>query len=579
MGEVTLHYLQEHHLLVFLVQVLLLLGLARGLGYLCTRVGQPAILGEIVTGVLLGRTILGRAAPAAHDWLFPANPLQHAMLETVAWVGLLLLLLAAGLEVDVSVAWRQRRDAFKIAVTDIVLPMAVAFVPALLLPDRYLADPAQRLLFALFIATVMTISALPMSVKTLHDLGLLKTDLGLLIMSALTINDIIGWAIFTMVLGVAGQAGPNLGHLLLVLAGTVGFAALCLTVFRRLVVGAVGRVKRGVGTDAGLVLTFVCCLGLAAGVVTQALGVHALFGFFLAGIMAGDAPALSEQTRQVINRMVYAVFVPIFFATIGLQIDFLANFDVWLVLLLTVVGVGGRYLGAWVGARMTSLSRWDRVSVAIAHTPGGSMEMVVAFIALQVGLITGPVFVAIVFAAVASSVALGPWMAWSVRRRPRVALVDLFARRAAPLDLAATTRTEAIRELCEAAAEEPGMPDADTLLAAVRAREETAGTALGNAVAAPHARLAELKRPVVVAGRSACGIEWNTPDGLPVHLAFLILTPRGRDDLQVQVLGGVARAVGPEEVRRRLLAAADSGQARAVLRDVLGGQDVIAPPR
>ena len=577
MGE-ALHYLQEHHLLVFLTEVLLLLGLARGLGYVCTRFGQPAILGEMLTGLLLGRTVLGRAVPAAYGWLFPADRLQHGMLETVAWLGLLLLLLAAGLEVDVSVAWRQRRDAFKIAISDILLPMGLAFVPALLLPGRYLADPSQRLLFALFIATVMTISALPMSVKTLHDLGVLKTDLGLLTLSALTINDIIGWAIFTMVLGLAGQAGPNLGRLLLVLGGTVGFAALCLTVFRRLVVGAVGRIKRGVGTDAGLVLTFVCCLGLAAGVVTQALGVHALFGFFLAGIMAGDAPALSEQTRHVINRMVYAVFVPVFFATIALRIDFLANFDPLLVALLTVVGVAGRYLGAWVGARMTSLSRWDRVSVAIAHTPGGSMEMVVAFIALQIGLITGPVFVAIVFAALASSVALGPWLAWSIRRRPGIRLVDLFIRRATPIDLVSATRAEAIGELCAAAAEEEGVPDAGTLAAAVRAREETAGTSLGHGVAVPHTRLAELRRPVVVAGRSAAGLDWNAPDGLPAHLIFLILTPRAREDWQVQILSSLARAMAPPVVRQRLLAATDGRQAQAVLREILARQDVVPSP-
>ena len=183
----TLHSVTEQNVLTFLIQVLVLLGLARAFGYACRRVGQPALVGEILVGVILGPTLLGRIAPQAHLFLFPGEPTQQAMLDTVSWIGLLFLLLSAGLEVDVSVAWRQRGDALKISLSDIILPMVIGFVPAMLLPDRYLADPGQRVLFAMFIAAVMTISALPMTVKALHDLDLLKTDLGLLAMSALTI--------------------------------------------------------------------------------------------------------------------------------------------------------------------------------------------------------------------------------------------------------------------------------------------------------------------------------------------------------------------------------------------------------
>jgi mannitol/fructose-specific phosphotransferase system IIA component (Ntr-type) len=295
--------------------------------------------------------------------------------------------------------------------------------------------------------------------------------------------------------------------------------------------------------------------------------------------MAGGTPALSERTRHVIHQMVYAVFVPIFFATIGLQIDFFANFDPLPVLLLTGVGVAGRYLGAWVGARMTLLSSEDRQTVAIAHTPGGSMEMIMAFVALQYRLITVPVFVAIVFAAIVSSIAVGPWLAWSVRRRRTVSLLDLFLRRGAPLALRAASRDEAIRELCEAAADAPDLPHADNLAAAVRAREAVAGTALEFGVAVPHARIPGLANPVIVFGRSVSGLEWDAPDGLPAHLIFLILTPAAREDLQVQILGGLARGLHREEVRCHLLAAPDEQQAQAVLREALRQAEVAAKPR
>jgi Kef-type K+ transport system membrane component KefB/mannitol/fructose-specific phosphotransferase system IIA component len=562
-----LHHLSEQHLLIFLAQFLLLLGMARGLGYVFRRLGQPALVGEILAGVFLGPTVFGRIAPALRAMVFPADPVQHTMIDTVSWIGLFLLLLSAGLEVDVSVAWRQRGDALKISITDIVLPMAIAFVPALLLPDRYLPDPSRRLLFAVFIATVMTISALPMTLRALHDLDLLKTDLGLLAMSALTINDIIGWVVFTLVLGVATQARLDLPHVTLVVVVTLAFAAACLVWGRRWSARAVARLQAGPDSDAGLVLTFVCCVGLVSGAFTQWLGIHALFGFFVAGMMIGGAPALSERTRHVIGQMVYAVFVPVFFATVAVQIDFLRHFDPLLVVLLTGVGVGGRYFGAWAGARMTSLSRWDRVSIAIAHTPGGSMEMVMGLVALQSGLITVPVFVAIVFAALASSITLGPWLSWSVRRRGPVRLTDVIVRPATRLDVSARTRWDMIRSLCDGLAAQRGMPDADLLDQAVRAREELSGTAVGDEIALPHARIPGLRNPAVVLGRSATGLDWDAPDGLPVHLVFLVVTPDDRQEHQLQIIAAISRALSDPATRARLMAAPDEGQAWAALEE------------
>jgi len=574
----AMHVIQEHHLLMFLIQMLLLLGLARGLGHLCRRAGQPPLLGEIVAGVLLGPTLLGRLAPAVQGWLFPVDAVQISMLDTVAWVGLFLLLLSAGLEVDVSVVWRQRSDSLKISISDIVLPMAIAFVPAWLLPDRYLGDPSQRLVFALFIDTVSTVSALPMTVKVLHDLDLLKSDLGLLAVSALTINDIIGWAIFTILLGFASGGDPGWGHVGTTIGGTVLFAAACMTIGRRIVSRGIVRARDSRQGDAGLVLTFVCCVGLLAGAATQWLGIHALFGFFLAGIMAGGSAALSERTRHVINQMVHAVFVPVFFATIGLRIDFISGFDLLPVAVLTVVGIGGRYLGAWVGARMTALSPEDRVTIAVAHTPGGSMEMVIGLIAWQFGLITLPVFVAIIFAAIVSSLLLGPWIAWSVRRRRQINVIELFDRRAIRLDVNAATRNEMLSRLAEAAAALDGMPPAESIRTAAQAREDTAGTAIGHEIAVPHARMAGLRRPLVVFGRSDGGLEWNAPDGLPVHLAFLILTPAQAANLQVQILAALARAMSDETTRQRLIHADTEDQAWTILREALADRSVAARP-
>ena len=551
-----MYNLTEHSVFILVLQIALLLGIARGLGMLFRRLGQPALIGEIITGVILGPSIFGRFVPEAHAFIFPANEMQFTMLGTVAWIGILFLLLSAGLEVDVSAAWRQRAGAVKIAAAGILVPLGVAFVPAFFLPDQYLVNPSQRLLFSLFVATVMMISSLPVALKAMHDMDVLKSDLGLLAVSALTINDIVGWTIFTIVFGFATGA-THFGHVATVIAGTLVFAGVCLLPGRRAMSFAIARIQKSRGSDPGTVLTFICCVGLAAGAITQWIGINALFGLFLAGIMAGGATALSERTRTVISQMVYSIFVPVFFASVALQIDIFREFDLLLVMIFTLIGVSGRFLGAWIGARMTPLSHWDRVSIAIIHSPGGSMEIVMGLAALQIGLIKQNVFVAIVISAIISAVMVGPWLTWSLRRRTAINLIDLFVRRAMRLHLAGPTRWEAIRELCEAAGEHGNLPEAGALLEAVTAREHTAGTAIGYGIAIPHARIPQLRKSAVIFGRSKTGVEWDSPDGIPARFVFLILTPVEEGGMQVQILAALAHALANESLRTELLEARD----------------------
>src|SRR3989338_9831037 len=206
-----MQYLSEQDLFIFLIQLFLLLGLARLLGELFRLCKQPTITAEILAGILLGPTIFGRIFPSLHVSVFPPEGIQQYMLETVAWLGLLFFLLEAGLKMDFSTAWRHRGKALTIALTDIIVPMTLAFTFCYFLPARYLVNPEQRLIFSLFMATVMTISAMPITIRTLNDLNVAKTDIGFLIMSALSVNEIIGWMVFTLILGFFMQTNIALG--------------------------------------------------------------------------------------------------------------------------------------------------------------------------------------------------------------------------------------------------------------------------------------------------------------------------------------------------------------------------------
>ena len=585
--------LSEHHLFIFLIQVFLLLALAKGTADLFMRWKQPAFTAEMLIGLLLGPTVLGRFLPGVHGFIFPDEALQKAMLETVAWVGLFFFLLNTGLEVDFSSAWRQRGEAMTIALTDIVVPMTIGFAASLLLPDHYLVDPSRRLIFALFMATSMTISAMPITARALHDLRIAKTDLGFLIVSALSVNDIIGWLVFTITLGLFTQTGVDGLKLAGLLGLTLGFTVFCFTVGRNIVDFVFSKIKARHTSPTAAPLTLIWLLGLLCGAVAQKLGVHALFGFFLAGIIAGEVRSIPERARQVISHMVYAIFVPLFFASIGLKIDFLRNFDPFIVAFVSVISMAGKFWGAWLGVGLAKLQKSSRLPVAIAHVPGGSMEIVVGLVAYQYGFISESVFVAIVFSAVVSSVIVGPWLSYALEKRRAISILEYFTRRGVIADLKVFQKDEAIWKLCDLAAAQEDTIEAENFYKPVLAREHLMGTAMEDGIAVPHARLtaprsgtssagqaplkaepyigqgdaAALRRPLIVFGRSPAGIEWNSPDGKPAQFIFLILTPEHQDEVQVQILSSIAKAMSRGQTRKDILAAQDVDRIWGVLRE------------
>jgi mannitol/fructose-specific phosphotransferase system IIA component (Ntr-type) len=396
-------------------------------------------------------------------------------------------------------------------------------------------------------------------------------------MSALSVNDIIGWLLFTMVLGFFTQASLELTRILVILGATVGFTILCLTAGRWFANAAISQIRRREMPEPATSLTFISLLGVLCGAITQWIGIHALFGFFIAGVMAGQARALSERTRQVISQMVYALFVPIFFAGVGLRIDFLTHFDPFLVIFISVIGIGGRFLGAWFGVGLTQLPRDDRMPISVAHTPGGAMEVVVGLLALQFGLITQPVFVAIVFGAVFSSIILGPWLAYSLSRRKEVSLLEYLTKSSVIPDVKATTRDRALEELSELAAAESHVYEGQDIYAAALQRENEMGTALEEGIAVPHARFGKLDRPVIVFGRSRTGIDWNSPDGEPTRFIFLVLAPE-RSDLQVQILAMIVRTMHQAPIREQVLRAEDPDVLWPILQKAFAAQRVVKRP-
>ncbi len=568
-------FLSEHYIFMFLVQFTVLLGFSKLLGLLFQRWKQPTVTADILIGLILGPTILGRLCPSFHGWLFPADTILQTMLDTVAWIGILFLLMETGLEVNFSRIWRQKGQAVKLSTADIIIPIIVSGFLIYWLPDRFLPVPEQRLVFTIFMATIMTISALPVAIRGMQDVNILKTDLGFLIISALSINDIIGWLIFAILLGIFSHQNASVGYYLGILIATVAYTAFSLTLLRKAADYLIRGIKIHYAENMALAISLLAVMGMISGAITIQIGIHALFGFFIMGLVAGESAALSEKDRATISRMVYAIFVPIFFASIGLKVDFIDSFNPFLAIFITVAGIVGRYCGAYIGSIWARAPKANRSTIAIAHTPGGQMEIVVGILALEAGLISQTIFVAIIFGAIVSSIALGPWLNIAIKRRKISSLLP-YIQPGHVIFLQAETKHNAICELTDRIAGKAGIP-AERICQLTLQREDGMSSAVEFGIAFPHARVPGLAAPLIAIGISKKGIEWDSPDGLPSRLIFLLVTPESQEDAQLQFLRLLSTMLYSGDIRERLLAADDSSQVSQILGEFFSSR--LVPPK
>ena len=411
-----MHVLDESHILLFLLQVSVLLAFARTMGVLCEEIGVPALAGEIIAGILLGPTVFGRLHPEAHAWLFPHENIQNTMLETVSWRGVFFLLLASGFHVNVRQALKSGYAALSIGIVGVLVPIVFGVIAFWGVDSGYRGPSANALSFTLFLAVAGSITAISVVARALGDLGLASTKEGNLALSACAINDLFGWLLFTVVISLSTGTSVDPIEIATTFLSTLGFVGICIAVGAPIISFAARLVSRTSLEDEMALQTLIISTGLLCGAATQWLGIHAVLGFFLAGTMAGSAKDVGEQMQQSFSDTIHAIFVPIFFATIGLNIDFLTGLEFWITFIFLTVAVGGKFIGAWIGARFAGIKNQQSVLLGLVFVPGGAMEIVVGALALELQLIDQRVFVAIVFAALVSSVISGPAVsAWARR--------------------------------------------------------------------------------------------------------------------------------------------------------------------
>ena len=412
--------LGHHALLLLLLQIAILLVVARVLGELARRVGLPSVVGELMAGIVLGPSLLGGIAPGLFEWVFPAEAEQRHLLEVVSWLGVIMLLILTGLETDIALIARKGRSAATISIGGIVVPFATGFLLAQQLPEEFIAAPDERLVFSLFIGTAMSISAIPVIAKVLVEMGVVRRDIGQITLAAGMIDDTIGWILLSVVAGLARGGTVSAASVGASFLSVVVFLGVSFTLGKRLIQFVIRRVDNATPGPGGK-LTALIALALLFGAGTQALGLEAVLGAFVVGILVGQVKRFDHELRHVFEVITISVFAPIFFAASGLRVDLSALLDpsVLLVgLVVLAIAIFGKFAGAYAGARIGGLGHWEGLSLGAGMNARGAMEIIVATIGLSLGVLTPEMYTIILMVAIVTSLMAPPLLRWMLAKIP-----------------------------------------------------------------------------------------------------------------------------------------------------------------
>nr|ADK54826.1 antiporter [uncultured soil bacterium] len=392
--------------------VLLLLAIL--LGRLAAKAGMPAIVGELTAGVLIGPSLFGWLAPEAAAWLLPSSPEQTHLLDAVGQIAVLLLVGLTGIELDFALVRRRGRTALRVSLSGLIIPLALGIALGYPLAKILYTGTADTTVFALFLGVAMCVSALPVIAKTLMDMNLIHRNVGQLTLVAGVVDDAFGWFMLSVVSAMA-VGGLTTGKVAIALVSLL-LVVLVAVVVGRPVVRAALRLSNG-SEERTVAMAAAMILLAAAG--TQALGLEAIFGAFVCGALIGTSGEFARARTASLRTVVLAFLAPLFFATAGLRVDLraLANPKVLAAALIVLaVAIFGKFAGAYLGARLSRLSKWEALALGAGMNARGVIEVIVAMVGLRLGILDTNSYTIIVLVAVVTSVMAPPLLRMAMKR-------------------------------------------------------------------------------------------------------------------------------------------------------------------
>jgi len=400
-----------------LIALLTIMVAARLIGGLFRYLRQPAVIGEVIAGIVLGPSLLGSVAPEVASALLPAQ--VTPFLGVIAQVGVILFMFTVGLELDTTLLRQRTHATVAVSHASIMLPFLLGGCLALYLYPRLASDHVPFTTFALFIGVSMSVTAFPVLARILTDRGLSRSPLGVVALTCAAIDDVTAWCLLSFVIGfVKAESGSGV----YIAARSLVYVAVMLAVVRPLLVRLARAQERRehVAQDAVAVLL---ALLLASALMTEWIGIHALFGAFLVGAIVPHDSRLAHQIQEKLRDVVVVFLLPAFFAFTGLrtQISLVSGIDEWLICaLIIVVASAGKFGGSLIAGRITQMTWHDASALGILMNTRGLVELIVLNIGYDLGIISPTLFAMLVIMALVTTAATTPILDL-ITRRERVA--------------------------------------------------------------------------------------------------------------------------------------------------------------
>jgi Kef-type K+ transport system membrane component KefB/nucleotide-binding universal stress UspA family protein len=405
---------------LFLAQIVLLLLVGRLMGEAMQRIGQPAVMGQLIAGILLGPSVFGAIWPGAQRALFASSPQQQSMIDAVSQLGILMLLLLTGMETDLKLVKQARRAAISTSVSGILVPFACGFALGELLPAAMLPKPDQRIITSLFLGTALSIASVKIVAMVVREMGFMRRNVGMALIASAIVDDTIGWVIVAIISGLAVHGRVDALALGESVLGTAIFLAASFTLGRRLVFSIIRWTNDSFVSEVPVVTAILVIMGTMA-LTTYLIGVNTVLGAFVAGILIGESPILTRHINEQLRGLVVALFMPIFFSLAGLHADLTHLRDSTLFFLtigLILIASLGKFAGAFFGGAIGGLRARECLALGCGMNARGSTEVIVASIGLSMGALSQDLFTMIVAMAVVTTMAMPPSLRWAFSRLP-----------------------------------------------------------------------------------------------------------------------------------------------------------------
>jgi len=397
------------HVLIALAAVIVT---GRLLNKAFARFEQPPVIGELLAGILLGPSLLGRLSPEVAGYVLPQTVAPY--LGIIAQLGVILYMFLVGLELNAGLLRERAHATVAISHASIVAPFLLGAALALALYPRLSTSDVKFTSFALFLGAAMSVTAFPVLARILSDRKMTRTELGVIALSCAATDDVTAWCLLAFVVGVA-QA--KVGGAVLVILGTLAYIGVMFLLVRPLLKRLADRYAQSHLTPGVTALVFVGVLSSA--VITEWIGVHAIFGAFLLGAVIPHESAIAKEFTHKLEDLVTILLLPAFFAFTGLRTEFglVSGWQAWLVCgAIILVATLGKFGGTVGAAKLTGLGWRDSAALGILMNTRGLMELVVLNIGLEMGVISPTLFAMLVIMAIITTVATTPILSWLMAR-------------------------------------------------------------------------------------------------------------------------------------------------------------------